>query len=86
MRKALVSKPQELTQEQFNNWKRDPVTVTFLSDLLLSTIADISESLPEDTFIGTAQAYKRDGSRETVEFVFEWKPQNIKEIEEGDHD
>lgn len=86
MRRALTSKPQEITSEQFSEWKRDPVTETFLSDLLLSTIADLSESLPEETDIGTARAYKRDGNRETVEFVFEWKPENIKEIEEGDHD
>jgi hypothetical protein len=74
--KALNSPPLTVSREQFSKWKRDPITEALFVALALSVLEQFEDPLPEnDTQVGLALAYKRDGARELLDTLFEWKPE-----------
>lgn len=83
----MLSAPlKEISQEQFSNWKQDPVTIHLYAEFCAAIFDQFDDRLPEELDHGTSRAYRRDGACELLEILWDWKPQNIQAIEEGDHD
>ena len=66
--------PQQISKEQFSEWKKDPVTESLYADLIASVLEQYDDSLPSNSLEGMPAAYRRDGAREVLDIVFEWKP------------
>lgn len=75
-------RPRKISKEDFSEWKQNPITEALYADLIASVLEQYDDSLPSNSVEGMPAAYRRDGAREVLEIVFEWKP----EFEESDND
>jgi hypothetical protein len=72
-------KRQPISKDQFNEWKRDPVTEALLLDLAESLLDQIDEDLPEDLDKSVIIAHQREGARKMLQVLVDWSPEFIKE-------
>ena len=79
LRRAMHSTPQEISSEQFHDWKRDPVTEKLFAELTIILLDSFGEELPDDLNIGSALAYKRDGAYKMVKELWNWTPVKIEQ-------
>lgn len=85
LRRALSHQPQEISKEQFNDWKRHKVTEALIFEIALQLIDFISDPLPTDSIDRSLiMAHQREGFRMFMEQLLEWKPEHVRKLEAGD--
>lgn len=74
--------PQEVSREQFSEWKQNPVTLNLFTELYAAVFDQFDDRLPLSVDEGTARAYKRDGAAEILDTMWKWEPSHLMEEEE----
>jgi hypothetical protein len=78
--RRLDRSSEPITKEQFNEWKSNHVTHSFLSACLELLLSDLDTPLPDDVLAGIPVAYRNDGAKRILSDLLEWEP----ELEEED--
>ena len=87
LRRAMKYPQEEISLDQFHSWKTDPVTQELHRDLITSLIDQLSDDLPEDSIDRSLiQSHQREGARKMLELLFDWEPESVKQIKEGEAD
>lgn len=72
LRRAMHSIPDRPSSEDIREWREDPVTQALFSGLVLSTLDQFTEDLPEDPQRALCMAMKREGAREMLDTLWQW--------------
>jgi hypothetical protein len=83
---TLLQRRQPLTKDQFNRWRRDPVTEELFNDLQIALLERFSDDLPLTADEAMPLVFAREGAKAMLYELDGWLPEAVrKEIAaEGD--
>lgn len=86
MRRALRSKTETISQDDYNEWLANPVTSRLFGDLTLAIFEDLDDPLPFSTDQALPTAFERQGFNRLAVMVTEWYPEGCEPLGGGNDD
>ena len=83
--KLLRSNLDPVSKEQFNSWKRDPVTQHLFRDFAAVSILGSIDDSPTDYHDAVKNSFLMEGFVKAVCEIFDWMPDNVRQEKEGDN-
>jgi len=78
----LSYKPESVSPQQFRAWLDNPCTQGLKKELIEAFVLLIDEDVPASIDRSVPVVHQREGVRKTLETIFNWEPESIREARE----
>lgn len=72
-----------VTKDQFNQWKRNPVTQEFFRDVQIEILRLMDESMPQTQDGSMVATHQREGAKAMAEQMMDWMPTQMEEEDDS---
>lgn len=79
----LSRQKRNVTNDQFHQWRRNPVTEQFFIDIQVEVLKFLDEALPQSQDSSLALMHQREGAKLISEYMTNWEPTQMEEEDDS---
>jgi len=80
--KFLSYRPESVSPQQFRAWLDNPCTQGLKKELIQAFFLQMDEDIPASIDSSVPIVHQREGARKTLDLLFNWEPESIREARE----